>query len=107
MNKNFVTIIVVVKEDYDISKTRKFINEISEVNKSFVELFVIYTSEIVNNNNNNYIIIDISANNINNTQAQSYIELRSFLILKLIYTTLVISILFIGFLYLTNINIVI
>jgi len=48
MNKNFVTIIVVVKEDYDISKTRKFINEISEVNKSFVELFVIYTSEIVN-----------------------------------------------------------
>ena len=59
------------------------------------------TSEIVNNNNNNYIIIDISANNINNTQAQSYIELRSFLILKLIYTTLVISILFIGFLYLT------
>ena len=48
MNKNFVTIIVVVKEDYDISKTRKFINEICEVNKSFVELFVIYTSEIVN-----------------------------------------------------------
>ena len=59
------------------------------------------TSEIVNNNNNNYIIIDISSNNINNTQAQSYIEIRSFFILKLIYTTLVISILFIGFLYLT------
>jgi len=59
------------------------------------------TSEIVNNNNNNYIIIDISANNINQTQTQSYIEIRSFLILKLIYTTLVISILFIGFLYLT------
>ena len=59
------------------------------------------TNEIVNNNNNNYIIIDISANNINQTQAQSYIEIRSFLILKLIYTTLAISILLIGFLYLT------
>jgi hypothetical protein len=60
------------------------------------------TSEIVNNNNNNnYIIIDISANNINNTQSQAYIEVRSFLILKLIYTTLTIAILFIGFLYLT------
>lgn len=59
------------------------------------------TSEIVNNNNNNYIIIDISANNINHTQAQSYIEIRSFFILKIIYTTLVICILFIGFLYIT------
>jgi hypothetical protein len=60
------------------------------------------TSEIMNNNNNNnYIIIDISANNINNTQSQAYIEVRSFLILKLIYTTLTIAILFIGFLYLT------
>jgi hypothetical protein len=58
-------------------------------------------NEIVNNNNNNYIIIDISANNINQTQSQSYIEIRSFLILKLIYTTLVICILFIGFLYIT------
>jgi hypothetical protein len=59
------------------------------------------TSEIVNNNNNNYIIIDISANNVNQTQSQAYIEVRSFLILKLIYTTLTIAILFIGFLYLT------
>jgi hypothetical protein len=56
-------------------------------------------NEIVNNNNNNYIIIDISANNIN--QTQSYIEIRSFFILKLIYTILVICILFIGFLYIT------
>jgi|APGre2960657444_1045066.scaffolds.fasta_scaffold86651_2 hypothetical protein len=54
-----------------------------------------------NNNNNNYIIIDISANNIIQTQAQAYIEIRSFLILKLIYTTLAIAILFISFLYLT------
>ena len=57
-------------------------------------------AEIVNNNNNNnYIIIDISANNI--SHSQSYIEIRSFLILKLFYTTLAISILFISFLYLT------
>uniref|UniRef100_A0A6C0D5C0 Uncharacterized protein n=1 Tax=viral metagenome TaxID=1070528 RepID=A0A6C0D5C0_9ZZZZ len=56
-------------------------------------------NEIVNNNNNNYIIIDISANNINQTRAQAYIEIRYFFILKLIYTTLVICILFIGFLY--------
>jgi len=59
-------------------------------------------NEIVNNNNNNnYIIIDISANNFNQTQTQAYIEIRSFFILKLIYTTLAISILLIGFLYLT------
>jgi hypothetical protein len=58
-------------------------------------------NEIMNNNNNNYIIIDISANNINQTQSQSYIEIWSFFILKLIYTTLVICILFIGFLYIT------
>jgi hypothetical protein len=56
-------------------------------------------NELVNNNNNNFIIIDISANNINRTH--SYVELRSFFILKLIYTTLLICILFIGFLYIT------
>jgi hypothetical protein len=61
----------------------------------------IATEILNNNNNNNYIIIDISANNVNQTQAQAYIEIRSFLILKLIYTTLAISILLIGFLYLT------
>jgi len=63
----------------------------------------IATEILNNNNNNNYIIIDISANNLTHSQSQShsYIEVTAFFILKLIYITLAISILFIGFLYLT------
>lgn len=48
MNKNYVTIFVLVKEDYDISLTRKFISEISDANETFVELIIIYSSYIVN-----------------------------------------------------------
>jgi hypothetical protein len=48
MNKNFVTIIILVKEDYNIDMIRKFIIGINKANTSFVELFVIYTSDIVN-----------------------------------------------------------
>jgi hypothetical protein len=58
------------------------------------------SNEIINNNNNNnYIIIDISANNI--SQTQPYIESKSFFILKLIYSTLAISIMLLGFLYIS------
>ena len=48
MNKNFVTIIILIKEDYVISVIRKFIDEILKANNSFVELFVIYHNDIVN-----------------------------------------------------------
>ena len=48
MNKNYVTIFVLVKENYDISLTRKFISEISDTNETFVELIIIYSSYIVN-----------------------------------------------------------
>lgn len=48
MNENFVTIFVLVKEDYDINTIRTYINEISRANTKFVELFVIYTDIIVN-----------------------------------------------------------
>ena len=59
--------------------------------------------EIVNNNNNNnYIIIDISANAYSSIQTQTYIELRSLLILKLIYSTLTITILLLAFIYISS-----
>ena len=66
------------------------------IHKSYIR----NANEIINSNNNNYIIIDISANNISNTQ--SYIEIRSFLVLKLIYTTLAISIMLLGFIYISS-----
>jgi hypothetical protein len=50
-----------------------------------------------NNNNTNYIIIDISANN---SQVQPYIESRPFFFLKIIYSSSLLSILFLGFIYL-------
>ena len=50
-----------------------------------------------NNNNTNYIIIDISANN---SQLQPYIESRPFFFLKIIYSISLLSILFLGFIYL-------
>jgi hypothetical protein len=67
--------------------------------ENIIRLHSYNVNEVVNNNNNNFIIIDISANNIN--QTHSYVEISSFLILKLFYTTLLICILFIGFLYIT------
>ena len=48
MNKKFVTIFVLVKEDFDINMTRTFINEISKETTTFVELLVVYTNNIVN-----------------------------------------------------------
>ena len=57
------------------------------------------SNELLNSNNNNFIIIDISTNNIR--QIQPYIESKYFFILKFIYSTLVILILLLGFLYIS------
>ena len=59
-------------------------------------------NEIIHSNNNNYIIIDISANANSSIQTQRYIELRSYLILKLIYSTLTITILLLAFIYISS-----
>lgn len=65
--------------------------------KNIISLYSFNRDEIINSNTN-YIIIDLSANN---SQIQHHLEIRSFLILKLICSTLTICILFIGFLYIT------
>ena len=57
------------------------------------------SNELLNSNNNNFIIIDISTNNIR--QIQPYIESKYFFILKIIYSTLVILILLLGFIYIS------
>ena len=57
------------------------------------------TNELLNSNNNNFIIIDISTNNIR--QIQPYIESKYFFILKIIYSTSVILILLLGFIYIS------
>jgi len=48
MNKNFVTFIVLVKEDYVLTVIRKCIEDIIDSNNSFVELFLVYSDESVN-----------------------------------------------------------
>jgi hypothetical protein len=72
------------------------------------------SSEIINNNNNNtntntnnnntdrnnYIIVDISTNV---SEQQNNIQIKSFFILKLIYSTLLISLLLLGFIYISPI----
>ena len=68
------------------------------------------SSEIINNNNtstntnntnrSNYIIVDISTNV---SEQQNNIQIKSFLILKLIYSTLLISLLLLGFIYISPI----
>ena len=57
------------------------------------------SNELLNSNNNNFIIIDISTNNIR--QIQPYIESKYFFILKIIYSTSVILILLLGFIYIS------
>ena len=70
--------------------------------KNIISLYSNNTDDIISNsisnNNTNYIIIDLSANN---RQIQPHIEIKSFFILKLIYATLVISILLLGFIYIS------
>jgi hypothetical protein len=66
------------------------------------------SSEIINNNStntnntnrSNYIIVDISTNV---SEQQNNIQIKSFLILKLIYSTLLISLLLLGFIYISPI----
>ena len=57
------------------------------------------SNELLNSNNNNFIIIDISTNNIR--QIHPYIESKYFFILKIIYSTSVILILLLGFIYIS------
>jgi hypothetical protein len=75
-------------------------NQDNNAIKNIISLYSYNSDEIINSNPN-YIIIDLSANN---SQIQHHIEIKSFLLLKLICTTFTISILFIGFLYISPYN---
>jgi len=70
--------------------------------KNIISLYSYNRDEIINNsisnNNTNYIIIDLSANN---RQIQPYVETKSLFILKILYSTLVLSFLLIGFIYIS------
>ena len=70
--------------------------------KNIISLYSYNRDEIINssisNNSTNYIIIDLSANN---REIQPYIENKSAFMLKIIYSTLVISLLLLGFIYIS------
>lgn len=80
----------------------------SQTNNAIKNILVLYcppetnisisNNSVSNNNNYNYIIIDIS-NNI--LSIQPYIETRSFFFLKIFYSMFAVSILVLGFIYIS------
>jgi hypothetical protein len=82
-------------------------NQDNNAIKNIISLYSCNSDEILNSNistisNTNIFIIDLSANNSQVIPyPQSYIETRSFCILKILYSSLAISILLLGFIYIS------
>ena len=79
-------------------------NQDNNALKNIISLYTFNNDEIINNaiSNTNIFIIDLSANNSQVIPyPRSYIETKSFCILKILYSSLAISILLLGFIYIS------
>lgn len=79
-------------------------NQDNNAIKNIISLYTFNNDEIINNaiSNTNIFIIDLSANNSQVIPyPRSYIETKSFCILKILYSSLAISILLLGFIYIS------
>lgn len=79
-------------------------NQDNNAIKNIMSLYSCSTDEIINNaiSNTNIFIIDLSANNSQVIPyPRSYIETKSFCILKILYSSLAVSILLLGFIYIS------
>jgi hypothetical protein len=79
-------------------------NQDNNAIKNIMSLYTFNNDEIINSaiSNTNIFIIDLSANNSQVIPyPRSYIETKSFCILKILYSSLAVSILLLGFIYIS------